>query len=53
MAADVRVLLEDVGQLREERRALQFEIAQLMALKSQHGPGGKLFQAMTSRHRAT
>lgn len=41
LASEVRILLQEVGQLRDERRALQYEIAQLMALKSQHGPGGE------------
>jgi len=41
LASEVRILLQEVGKLRDERRALQYEIAQLMALKSQHGPGGE------------
>ncbi|KAF8336866.1 uncharacterized protein EI90DRAFT_3119190 [Cantharellus anzutake] len=41
LASEVRILLQEVGKLRDERRALQFEIAQLMAMKSQHGPGGE------------
>jgi len=41
LASEVRILLQEVGKLRDERRALQYEIAQLMALKSQHGPGGQ------------
>jgi len=41
LASEVRILLQEVGKLRDERRALQFEIAQLMSLKSQHGPGGE------------
>ncbi|EIN14626.1 hypothetical protein PUNSTDRAFT_81104 [Punctularia strigosozonata HHB-11173 SS5] len=41
LAGEVRILLEEVGKLRDERRALQFEIAELMALKSKHGAGGE------------
>jgi len=40
LAAEVRMLLSEVGKLREERRALQFEISELMCLKAKHGPGG-------------
>ncbi|TFK52894.1 hypothetical protein OE88DRAFT_1733881 [Heliocybe sulcata] len=41
LASEVRVLLEEVGKLRDERRALQFEIAELMSMKSKHGAGGE------------
>ncbi|KAJ7274222.1 hypothetical protein C8J57DRAFT_1314971, partial [Mycena rebaudengoi] len=41
LAGEVRVLLAEVGQLRDERRALQYEIAQLMSGKSKHGAGGE------------
>ncbi|KAL5478487.1 hypothetical protein ACEPAI_2671 [Sanghuangporus weigelae] len=41
LAAEVRILLQEVGQLRDERRQLQFEIAELMAVKSKHGAGGE------------
>ncbi|KAJ8523144.1 hypothetical protein ONZ45_g375 [Pleurotus djamor] len=41
LAAEVRILLDEVGKLRDERRALQFEIAELMAVKSKHGGGGE------------
>ncbi|KAH7887239.1 hypothetical protein F5I97DRAFT_802007 [Phlebopus sp. FC_14] len=41
LASEVRILLAEVGQLRDERRQLQFEIAELMALKSKHGAGGE------------
>ncbi|THU88062.1 hypothetical protein K435DRAFT_318763 [Dendrothele bispora CBS 962.96] len=37
LASEVRILLDEVGKLREERRQLQFEIAELMAVKSKHG----------------
>jgi len=40
LSGEVRILLDEVGKLRDERRALQFEIAELMALKSKHGAGG-------------
>ncbi|KAJ3745177.1 hypothetical protein DFH05DRAFT_1127263 [Lentinula detonsa] len=52
LAGEVRILLAEVGQLREERRQLQYEIAEIMALKSKdtatHGdyggmPGGMNF----------
>ncbi|KAI0942825.1 hypothetical protein AcV7_002129 [Taiwanofungus camphoratus] len=41
LASEVRILLNEVGKLRDERRALQFEIAELMAVKSKHGAGGE------------
>ncbi|EED79345.1 predicted protein [Postia placenta Mad-698-R] len=41
LAGEVRILLQEVGKLRDERRALQYEIAELMALKSKHGAGGE------------
>ncbi|KAA1474583.1 hypothetical protein DENSPDRAFT_841187 [Dentipellis sp. KUC8613] len=41
LAGEVRILLQEVGKLRDERRALQHEIAELMALKSKHGAGGE------------
>jgi len=43
LASEVRILLQEIGELRDQRRALQYEIAQLMALKSQHGPGGEFY----------
>ncbi|KAF8649430.1 hypothetical protein AX16_005797 [Volvariella volvacea WC 439] len=39
LASEVRILLAEVGKLRDERRALQYEIAELMAVKSKHGGG--------------
>ncbi|GJJ14666.1 hypothetical protein Clacol_008932 [Clathrus columnatus] len=39
LASEVRILLQEVGKLRDERSALQVEIAELMALKSKHGAG--------------
>ncbi|KAF6757892.1 hypothetical protein DFP72DRAFT_208437 [Ephemerocybe angulata] len=37
LAGEVRILLAEVGKLRDERSQLQNEIAELMALKSKHG----------------
>ncbi|KAI5985383.1 hypothetical protein EDD15DRAFT_2390182 [Pisolithus albus] len=41
LASEVRILLAEVGKLRDEHRQLQFEIAELMAVKSKHGTGGE------------
>ncbi|KAH8112887.1 hypothetical protein DFH11DRAFT_388966 [Phellopilus nigrolimitatus] len=41
LSNEVRILLQEVGQLRDERRALQYEIAELLAVKSKHGAGGE------------
>jgi len=41
LASEVRILLQEVGKLRDERRALQYEIAELMSVKSKHGAGGE------------
>ncbi|KAL4253232.1 hypothetical protein ABKN59_004760 [Abortiporus biennis] len=41
LASEVRILLDEVGKLRDERRQLQYEIAELMAVKSKHGAGGE------------
>ncbi|KAH7101731.1 hypothetical protein BKA62DRAFT_702069 [Auriculariales sp. MPI-PUGE-AT-0066] len=42
LASEVRILLQEVGKLRDERRQLQQEIAELMAVKAKHGlPGGE------------
>ncbi|TFK68115.1 hypothetical protein BDN72DRAFT_871083 [Pluteus cervinus] len=41
LANEVRILLDEVGKLRDERRQLQYEIAELMAVKSKHGSGGE------------
>ncbi|KAK7048635.1 hypothetical protein R3P38DRAFT_2870570 [Favolaschia claudopus] len=41
LAGEVRNLLAEVGQLRDERRALQYEISELMSVKSKHGAGGE------------
>ncbi|KAH9931555.1 uncharacterized protein B0H18DRAFT_1083519 [Fomitopsis serialis] len=41
LANEVRILLQEVGKLRDERRQLQYEIAELMSVKSKHGAGGE------------
>ncbi|KAF8636300.1 hypothetical protein AX17_003641 [Amanita inopinata Kibby_2008] len=41
LASEVRILLAEVGKLRDERRALQYEIAELLSVKSKHGAGGE------------
>jgi len=41
LAGEVRILLSEVGKLRDERRQLQYEIAELMSVKSKHGSGGE------------
>ncbi|KIM24997.1 hypothetical protein M408DRAFT_331470 [Serendipita vermifera MAFF 305830] len=33
LAAEVRILLQEVGKLRDEKRALQFEVSELLAAK--------------------
>ncbi|KAJ7216630.1 hypothetical protein GGX14DRAFT_605609, partial [Mycena pura] len=41
LASEVRMLLGEVGKLREERRALQHEIGFLLSAKAKYGPGGE------------
>ncbi|KAG6821189.1 hypothetical protein H0H93_004009 [Arthromyces matolae] len=41
LSNEISILLSEVGKLRDERRALQYEIAELMQLKSKHGAGGE------------
>ncbi|KAM6501107.1 hypothetical protein JOM56_004121 [Amanita muscaria] len=41
LATEVRMLLGEVGKLREERRALQHEIGFLLTMNSKYGPGGE------------
>ncbi|EPQ51904.1 hypothetical protein GLOTRDRAFT_140838 [Gloeophyllum trabeum ATCC 11539] len=41
LASEVRMLLGEVGRLREERRALQHEIGFLLCTRSKYGPGGE------------
>ncbi|KAJ7244637.1 hypothetical protein B0H12DRAFT_1129082 [Mycena haematopus] len=40
LAVEVKILLEEVGKLRDEKRALQFEIAELMSIKAKHSANG-------------
>ncbi|KAH8102094.1 hypothetical protein BXZ70DRAFT_930229 [Cristinia sonorae] len=41
LASEVKILLAEVGKLRDERRQLQYEIADLMATRSKYGSGGE------------
>lgn len=41
LASEVRILLGEVGKLREERRGLQHEIGFLLTTRSKYGPGGE------------
>ncbi|KAG8851671.1 hypothetical protein FRB96_009167 [Tulasnella sp. 330] len=41
LSSEVRLLLKEVGKLREEKRALQHEIGCLLCMKSKYGPGGE------------
>lgn len=41
LASEVRMLLGEVGKLREERRGLQHEISFLLGVKSKYVPGGE------------
>ncbi|KAJ7057021.1 hypothetical protein C8F01DRAFT_1211135 [Mycena amicta] len=41
LASEVKLLLGEVGKLREERRALHHEIGWLFTTKSKYGPGGE------------
>ncbi|KAF9476042.1 hypothetical protein BDN70DRAFT_812953, partial [Pholiota conissans] len=41
LATEVRMLLGEVGKIREERRALQHEIGDLLCIKAKYGPGGE------------
>ncbi|EIM87350.1 uncharacterized protein STEHIDRAFT_55784, partial [Stereum hirsutum FP-91666 SS1] len=41
LAAEVRMLLGEVGKLREEKRALQHEMGWLLCMRSKYGPGGE------------
>lgn len=40
LAIEVRMLLGEVGKLREERRAIQHELGLLMMMKAKYSPGG-------------
>ncbi|KAH9851027.1 hypothetical protein C2E23DRAFT_733602 [Lenzites betulinus] len=50
LASEVRILLAEVGKLRDERRQLQYEIAELMAVKSKHGAGGEFTPEWAPKH---
>ncbi|OSD01025.1 hypothetical protein PYCCODRAFT_1413344 [Trametes coccinea BRFM310] len=50
LASEVRILLAEVGKLRDERRQLQYEIAELMAVKSKHGAGGEFTPDWAPKH---
>lgn len=41
LADEVRMLLSEVGKLREEKRNVQFELGALLTLRSKYGPGGE------------
>ncbi|KAJ7326364.1 hypothetical protein DFH08DRAFT_926252 [Mycena albidolilacea] len=41
LAQEVRMLLGEVGKLREERRALQHEMGYLLCMKGKYGAGGE------------
>ncbi|KAF8336974.1 uncharacterized protein EI90DRAFT_2910894, partial [Cantharellus anzutake] len=41
LSAEVRMLLKEVGKLREEKRALQHELGMLLCMKSKYSPGGE------------
>ncbi|KIM36266.1 hypothetical protein M413DRAFT_14097 [Hebeloma cylindrosporum] len=41
IAQEVRLLLSEIGRLRDERRQLQYEIAELMAVRTKFGPTGE------------
>ncbi|KAJ6503207.1 hypothetical protein C8R47DRAFT_1210482 [Mycena vitilis] len=40
LAGEVKILLAEVGKLRDEKRELQFEIAELMSIKAKHSADG-------------
>ncbi|KAF5328404.1 hypothetical protein D9619_013254 [Psilocybe cf. subviscida] len=41
IATEVRYLLAEIGKLRDERRQLQYEISELMAVRSKFSPNGE------------
>ncbi|KAJ7826243.1 hypothetical protein B0H13DRAFT_1657607, partial [Mycena leptocephala] len=41
LASEVRMLLDEVGKLREGRRALQHELGALLSMKAAYGTGGE------------
>ncbi|KAF8468758.1 hypothetical protein JB92DRAFT_1980297 [Gautieria morchelliformis] len=54
LANEVRMLLGEVGKLREEKRDLQYELGCLLCTRSKYGPGGEFDPAwrefILSRH---
>ncbi|KZV95823.1 hypothetical protein EXIGLDRAFT_765900 [Exidia glandulosa HHB12029] len=51
LASEVRILLQEVGKLRDERRQLQQEIAELMSVKAKHSGGGEFAGYLKVRSR--
>lgn len=43
LASEIRMLLGEVGKLREERRSIQHELGLLLMIKSKYGPGGEFY----------
>ncbi|KAK7017715.1 hypothetical protein R3P38DRAFT_2985066 [Favolaschia claudopus] len=43
LANEVKILLGEVGKLRDEKRALEFEISELMAIKAKHSGSGAMY----------
>ncbi|EMD36982.1 hypothetical protein CERSUDRAFT_95250 [Gelatoporia subvermispora B] len=41
LASEVRMLLNEVGKLREEKRNLEYQLGCLMCMKAKYGPGGE------------
>ncbi|EIW53326.1 uncharacterized protein TRAVEDRAFT_40040 [Trametes versicolor FP-101664 SS1] len=41
LATEVRMLLSEVGKLREDKRNLEYAIGELLQFKSKYGPGGE------------
>ncbi|KAH9927913.1 uncharacterized protein BXZ73DRAFT_90629 [Epithele typhae] len=41
LATEVRMLLSEVGKLREDKRNLEFQIGELLTFKSKYGPAGE------------
>ncbi|KAJ6623290.1 hypothetical protein B0H10DRAFT_2162557 [Mycena sp. CBHHK59/15] len=40
LAGEVKILLAEVGKLRDEKRVLEYEIAELMSIKAKHSADG-------------
>ncbi|TCD67193.1 hypothetical protein EIP91_000420 [Steccherinum ochraceum] len=53
LASEVKILLAEVGKLRDERRQLQYEIADLMATRSKYGSGGEYAPNWAPKREAT